>query len=1575
MAEGAAGSVEFPLPGELLEATIDGDLQKMAQSLRLGADSNETDSAGWAALHHAAEGGAAETVRLLIRACADVDIQVQPDGATAAFIAAQAGKLETLAALIAASADVTLATARGSTPLHAAIQFKHLDCAALLIKNGLAKLDHIRRDGWSPLHVAVIGDSPEIVSRLIHFGCPDVNIRDKVQGGCALHFAARHGSSEITSMLISAGGDVNTRRKQDGITALLIASEYDKVCVVRQLMHAGADVNTAGHNGVTPVYMAVQNNRVEIANLLIRAGAELDTRTVHGVTPLEVSIRLPGSKTIDQLIAAGAWLDAPSTLDGKSPLHWAVKRKDIATVNKLVQACANVDMATSAGQTPLYTSVEVGSVQATRLLIKASADVNIVEPVEGKSPLYVATSAGAAAMVDQLLAAGSNPDLKRHSGTSPLWIAAQKGFANLIAKLIEVGVAEPDIRGMSDSTPLYVAAQYGHSAAVDQLLKVTRDVDIPTSHGASPLYIAAEYGHYSVAKSLIQASANVDHEEKHGYTPIWTACQRGYDQVVELLLQAGAASDYENKAGMSPLRIAAGKGQIRAVEKLLQASAEGDAQDRSGCTVLWKAAESGQSDIVDSLIKAGADVNLQRSDGIAPMWIASQMGHRAIIEKLLATAEINVELSKKSGSSALSIASECGHADIAGALIQASADSNHRTRTGATPMHAAAQNGHADIALKLINAAAMVNVHRWSDGATPLWIASNNGHDKLVTQLLAAFADVDCEHPGSPGSPLWAAVQNGHTAIVLSLIRAGAAVDLPDEASGTTPISVAALFGHADIVQLLIAQSADVDFVQPNGHTPLYDAAVSGHTDVVKSLLQAGADDCLLSDEGSLLVGLAAQNGHANVVEAFFRARQKVQSSDRSSRTLQLSVIELRELVRCLEFCFYRGHIDFVLHFAKRYHYSARLFGHCGAALVPFFPDFSILMSVAKFLQPPDLASADVHLAMLDAGFCSANSVLQAGTAAVMEDIAIRRLGPGVSVVGSFADGWGNCLTRLCGRTDPDSDIDVTIIANTKQLHIGDGSVASCRNCENRCQPVDYEDGHIKYSCDVSCPTRPHRGSMLRPAFDNVNALPCCNYPPIQLLEPNYRTNISTSVMKQLRAIRDATQCHSVAASPPGLEGDRMRVSTNMLERALMQSLTSVQGQLFILLKYLIKRVISKRVSGLKTYHAKNLLFYMLDETPVQDWQPACLVQLVQKSLRMLIRYLEDSRSGPTTCMTHFFLRDAAVYLRKGRHNRRDIARAVSDVLDELPIHLAKYCQKLTPSETGAVIFHPFLLVPLSRRTTADLEGPSPEYHAIYDLVQNLLHRLGAEPEDPFAAGDTMEQLMLDICRLRTDWAGTARAGLTALARLKAGEPLTAAQLAEGRPVRHVRWLKRVKSAAEAKEFVWQQVSRCDFAWKFCFEAAEWPKFRFLPPSIRRAFPCGSGSYKSLFYCNFDALLKGLRLELFPGETPTAAELFEDAVAGEADPQELLLLLNFCSDTDILVRAIHANKDMITSCELNHIVVDFILNEPTMMDQCRQASLEALVLAIDIHGILEAAGMENLDQLRFQEDFLATPAT
>ena len=74
-----------------------------------------------------------------------------------------------------------------------------------------------------------------------------------------------------------------------------------------------------------------------------------------------------------------------------------------------------------------------------------------------------------------MLGLGVNPNF-RYKGYTPLWYACASGWGNLgiVESLLNAG-ADPNIRGANGLVPLHIAAQEGDFRAVFQLLKAGAD--------------------------------------------------------------------------------------------------------------------------------------------------------------------------------------------------------------------------------------------------------------------------------------------------------------------------------------------------------------------------------------------------------------------------------------------------------------------------------------------------------------------------------------------------------------------------------------------------------------------------------------------------------------------------------------------------------------------------------------------------------------------------------------------------------------------------------------------------------------------------------------------------------------------------------------------------------------------------------------------------------------------------------------------------------------------------------------------------------------------------------------------
>jgi ankyrin repeat protein len=127
-------------------------------------------------------------------------------------------------------------------------------------------------------------------------------------------------------------------------------------------------------------------------------------------------------------------------------LHHAAERGDVAMVEMLVYAGANVGATTRIGQyTPLHIASQSGSAAVVRALLKAGATATARTTTTGVTPLHLAASSGNAEVVHLLLDAGADANAKDADwGQTPLIYAASLNRADAIKALV-AHKADPSI--------------------------------------------------------------------------------------------------------------------------------------------------------------------------------------------------------------------------------------------------------------------------------------------------------------------------------------------------------------------------------------------------------------------------------------------------------------------------------------------------------------------------------------------------------------------------------------------------------------------------------------------------------------------------------------------------------------------------------------------------------------------------------------------------------------------------------------------------------------------------------------------------------------------------------------------------------------------------------------------------------------------------------------------------------------------------------------------------------------------------------------------------------------------------
>jgi cytohesin len=273
------------------------------------------DRVGRTPLHIAAERGDLATIDRLLKAGADVNVQVRSDEARD--------------------------TDWGNTPLHLAARDGQVDAVRLLLDRG-ANINARNDRGVTPLHRSIA--HPEVTQLLLDRGA-QIDATD-TQGRTALHWAAYDPQAKASEVLIARKATVNAR-DIDGETPMHRAARAANVHVMEVLAAAGGDVNIADKSGSTPLHLAARSNEPAIANLLIHHGAKIDVRDKFGCTPLHDATHARGEGVVAMLIGAGAQRDAANAY-GVTPLQLAERTNRVAIAQLIKGTPQNAIASTAA---------------------------------------------------------------------------------------------------------------------------------------------------------------------------------------------------------------------------------------------------------------------------------------------------------------------------------------------------------------------------------------------------------------------------------------------------------------------------------------------------------------------------------------------------------------------------------------------------------------------------------------------------------------------------------------------------------------------------------------------------------------------------------------------------------------------------------------------------------------------------------------------------------------------------------------------------------------------------------------------------------------------------------------------------------------------------------------------------------------------------------------------------------------------------------------------------------------------------------------------------------------------------
>jgi len=252
----------------------------------------------------------------------------------------------------------------------------------------------------------------------------------------------------------------------------------------------------------------------------------------------------------------------------------------------------------------IHTAAKNGDITQVKSLIKANpAIINSIDN-KGFTPLHIAITKNQIKIVEYLITAGANVNIKNKNGLSPLFTALDRGKNKIAILLIENG-ADIYIKGYQNRTLLHMAAR-GNNV--------------------------------TVARSLIGKGIEVNARDSRGNTALDLALVGGKADVTDLLINKGGKINVLKKPNaelMVTIDRIIHHGDSQLIPLMVAAGIDLGMQDSRGYTFLHKAAAYDRTEIADVLLQNHVEVNLKSKNGDTPVSLAAKHGHRSTVDFLI----------------------------------------------------------------------------------------------------------------------------------------------------------------------------------------------------------------------------------------------------------------------------------------------------------------------------------------------------------------------------------------------------------------------------------------------------------------------------------------------------------------------------------------------------------------------------------------------------------------------------------------------------------------------------------------------------------------------------------------------------------------------------------------------------------------------------------------------------------------------------------------------------------------------------------------------------------------------------
>jgi ankyrin repeat protein len=440
--------------------------------------------------------------------------------------------------------------------------------------------------------------------------------------------AAMRGDTDAVRELVRGGSDVNAAQG-DGMTALHWSALNGDLATMNVLLPAGATTEPLTRIGrYTPLHLASSRGHAAVVGRLLDAGSKPAALTATGVQPIHLAAQAGDPGAVAALLAKGAEVNVRDETHGRTPLLFAASHNRAEAIKVLLDAGADITLATNVIDYP-ERSQEDGTDRQARSRLVAAQTGREPQTLQNNSlfnnePPPAAAGrggrAGAPARQGRGGARGGggrgaafdpdDPDLPPDTPRGRGGRGGRGGDPNAPRPLSAI----QQIGRQGGFTALHYAARDGYADAATLLLDAGLDVNVRSGGDEStPMLVAIINGHYDLARSFLARGANPNLASDDGAAPLFAVLnnewalrtwypqptaqkqqQTSHLQMLDALLEAGADPNARVRAHIWYAAYNAGRMGI----------------EFTGATAFWRAAYALDVEAMRLLVRYGADPSI-----------------------------------------------------------------------------------------------------------------------------------------------------------------------------------------------------------------------------------------------------------------------------------------------------------------------------------------------------------------------------------------------------------------------------------------------------------------------------------------------------------------------------------------------------------------------------------------------------------------------------------------------------------------------------------------------------------------------------------------------------------------------------------------------------------------------------------------------------------------------------------------------------------------------------------------------------------------------------------------------------